>query len=266
MFSPIESSVFLRDGGMIVPTELARGPWSADAQHGGAPAGLLAMLAERTVDESGWFLARITMELLRPVPLAPLSVTVEPGRGRSVRRVGLMLWHDDRPVARAAALLVRQTAIELPPAKREIRLPPPEACPGPVRIPGMPEHASFHYTAMATRLAGGSVTAPGPAAAWFRLTVPLLDDLPNTPVVRAITSADFGNGISWVLPLDRFAFANTDLTVYLHRAPHGEWIGLESETIVESTGLGLTHSVLYDAQGKIGVAQQNLLIRRNGAV
>ena len=39
-------ALFERDGARFVPTELCRGPWSPDAQHGGPPAVLLARAAE----------------------------------------------------------------------------------------------------------------------------------------------------------------------------------------------------------------------------
>jgi len=38
----MSDAIFARDGALFVPSELARGPWSPQAQHGGAPAALLA--------------------------------------------------------------------------------------------------------------------------------------------------------------------------------------------------------------------------------
>ena len=37
-------AIFVREGDRFLPTDLARGPWSPEAQHGGAPAALLAYL------------------------------------------------------------------------------------------------------------------------------------------------------------------------------------------------------------------------------
>src|SRR3989442_1041655 len=39
-------ALFERDGARFVPSELCRGPWSPEAQHGGPPAALLARAAE----------------------------------------------------------------------------------------------------------------------------------------------------------------------------------------------------------------------------
>lgn len=255
-------SVFAYVGNRILPTALARGPWSPDAQHGGAPAGLLAAIAERAMaDEPGWSMVRLTLELLRPVPIAPLQATHEIQPGGSVRRVALSLMHEDKPVVRGVAVFMRERAVDLRPAAAACPLPLPDQCSEPIRIPGMAEQTSFHYTAMESRVAAGSVAEPGPAAAWFRFAVPLIDGWPTPPSARAMAAADFGNGISWALPLDRFVFANADLTVSLHRQPQGEWVGVDSVTVAQPSGIGLTTSTLYDEAGAIGVAQQSLLIK-----
>jgi Thioesterase-like superfamily len=125
----------------------------------------------------------------------------------------------------------------------------------------MPSSVSFYSTAMDHRLAQGDATQPGPAAAWFRLTVPLVNDQPTSPAMRAAAAADFGNGVSWVLPADRYLFSNADLSLHLHRPPEGEWIGLLSETQAHGGGVGTTLSRLYDLRGPIGVATQTLVLR-----
>jgi len=79
--------------------------------------------------------------------------------------------------------------------------------------------------------------------------------------MRAATAADFGNGLSWVLPLGRYLFANADLTLHLHRQPVGEWIGLQSQTQADAGGTGVTLSLLFDEQGSIGMAAQTLVLR-----
>ncbi len=256
------ASVFVADGDYFVPTGLSRGPWDENAQHGGAPAALLAHVAETVVDDPAFCLARLTFELTRPVPIAPLKVQVESGRGRSVRRLNFVIEHDGAPVARATALLLREAPLDVPEAADVQLEPGPEEAQGRYGASGLSRGESFGSQAMDVRVARGSSGEPGPGAAWFRLRVPLIDDAPTTPAMRAMAAADFGNGISWILPAKDFLFANTDLTVYLHRPPVGEWIGLDSETIVQPSGVGLASSTLYDVQGRIGMAHQNLLIRQ----
>ena len=75
--------VFEVDGDVAVPTDLARGPWSPHAQHGGAPSALLAGQLEGFEAGPATFPARYTLELMRPVPLTPLRIerrTIRPGK------------------------------------------------------------------------------------------------------------------------------------------------------------------------------------------
>ena len=76
-------AIFERRGDAVHATTLARGPWDPNAQHGGAPAALLAGELERIDGDPALGIVRITYELLRPVPLGELYVSTEiirPGR------------------------------------------------------------------------------------------------------------------------------------------------------------------------------------------
>ena len=50
------------------------GPWSPKALHGGAPSALFATVCEPHDPGPAAFVARVTVELMRPVPLAPLEL------------------------------------------------------------------------------------------------------------------------------------------------------------------------------------------------
>lgn len=260
MNSTSATCVFYRDGDIFLPTGLSRGPWDDNAQHGGAPSALLTYLAGEAAGPE-FFLARLTFELSRPIPIAPLTVAVETSRGRTARRVNMTLEHDGRPVGRATALMLREQPIDVPAIDNERLEPGPEDCAERFATPGMPSGEHFHHEAMDIRIARGSTRMPGPAAAWLRLTVPVIERAPTTGAMRAAAAADFGNGLSWVLDFDRYLYTNTDLTFYLHRTPAGEWIGLDAETLVQRNGVGLASSTLYDRAGRIGIAHQNLLVR-----
>lgn len=47
-----------------------------------------------------------------------------------------------------------------------------------------------------------ALTQSGVAAAWFRLTIPLVHGLPTSSAMRVAAAADFGNGLSRILPFD----------------------------------------------------------------
>lgn len=254
-------SVFVRDDDAYVPTELGRGPWSPNALHGGAPAALLAGVAEQEVNDPEMLLSRLTMELVRPVPMTPLRIQASMGKGRSVRRVEMTMTSGDTVVARATALFLRSEPLDIEPRLGGHPLPGPDRCNEPFVIPGMEQMTSFHYTAMDIRVAHGQTMGPGPAAGWFRLQYPLTSGESVSAAMRAVAASDFGNGLSWILPVDEYTFVNTDLTVYLHRHPKTEWVALDSRTVIEPNGIGLVRSEIYDEQGRIGTAQQNLLVR-----
>jgi hypothetical protein len=81
-------------------------------------------------------------------------------------------------------------------------------------------------------------------------------------VQRAAAAADFGNGVSWVLPFDDWIFLNPDLTLHLARPPAGEWIGLDAMTLPSDQGMAMAESAVYDERGRVGRAVQSLLLRR----
>jgi hypothetical protein len=94
---------------------------------------------------------------------------------------------------------------------------------------------------------------------WIRVKVPLLEDEPLSPLGRACAAADFGNGISGLLP-GTHTYINPDLTVYLHRYPEGEWVALEGESAAEDFGVGLAACRLHDERGRIGRSLQSLRV------
>jgi hypothetical protein len=261
----LAAAVFTQDGALWHPSALSRGPWDARAQHGGAPCALLAHLAECALPDPAWQLSRLSIELIKPVPVAPLRVRQDVHPGRSTTRVTIDLCADDVLVARGHALLVRGQPFALPsglPGWTPAQLRPlPAQCHERLRIPGLPEGVSFYQSAMEHRVAQGDPSEPGPGAAWFRPRVALVQGQTTSPAMRAAAAADFGNGLSWVLPAERYLFSNADLSLHLHRLPAGEWVGLRSETQAHGGGVGTTLSRLYDEQGPIGVAIQTLVMR-----
>jgi hypothetical protein len=68
------AALYREDGNMLVPSELTRGPWDPNAQHGGGPAAVLARAIERCDPREDTAVTRIALDLIRPIPLAPLRV------------------------------------------------------------------------------------------------------------------------------------------------------------------------------------------------
>jgi len=262
-------AIFHRDGDTVVPTELARGPWSPDAQHGSAPAALLADEIERWEPGPASFVARLTVELFRPVPLAPLRLVVRTIRpGKRVQWIQASLLDDDIEVVRATGLRLRSEELDLPvPARPPLHLPTPDESPAFDLVPGLsdqrPEELGVGFwLAVDVRTARGSWAEIGPGAVWFRLRQPVVAGEEISPLQRAVAAADFGNGVSAALERGRYLFINPDLTIYLHRLPVGEWVAIDAVTHAESHGVGVAESVLVDEGGRVGRSVQALLMDR----
>lgn len=254
---------FERDGDLYRATELTRGPWDPDAQHGGPPAALLGRELDRAGQIAAARLTRVSVEILRPVPIAPLRVTAEIVRGgRRVELIeGTLSDEDGRELMRARGWRISTAALDVSDRVE----PPVRALPGPDEVAGEPEffptgHDVGYHTAMEVRVVEGGFMELGPATAWFRMRQPLVDDEPPAPVERVLCAADSGNGISGALDYRRFVFINTDLTVNLLREPDGEWVCLDSVTYAEPDGTGLSDTALHDERGPIGRATQSLLV------
>ena len=259
----MSDAIFELDGDRAIPHPIARGPWSDDAQHGGPPAALLARALERADPGPAHFVARLTVELLRPVPIRPLTVETRTLRpGRKVQWLEATLRADDTVVARATALRLRVDsglALPVPDPGPLAIAPPAEGSPYAIEFPTA---SVGFWQAVELRVAAGSFADVGAATIWFRLAVPVVLGEEPTPLQRVAVAADFGNGVSNALERGRYLFINPDLTIYLHRLPVGEWVALEARTHAEAGGVGLAESALHDERGRIGRSLQSLLVDR----
>ena len=275
-----DQSIFIADGEHFVPTEHARGPWDPRALHGGAPAALITAAFERLQPGAELRIGRLGFEFLRPIPLAPLTLSTRIVRsGRRVQELAAELLAGDEPVVRAGALRVRAVTEQIaaaaaaaaaadedaagtePETAAPIATMPPAAH-GERRRFALDDStdASFAGTAMEMRWLNEPWRL-GPGRVWQRLRHPLLPGEQPTPLARLAATADFCNGVSATLPFDRFLFINADLTVHLQRPPCGEWIGLDAHTRLHEHGAGLAEGVLHDERGPLGRAFQTLVVQ-----
>jgi hypothetical protein len=252
----VTDAFFEQDRDLLVPTELTRGPWDPGAQHAGPPSALVARAVERFEPRAGMRIGRITLEILRPVPLGPLSVQVELARpGRSVELLEATLSGPDGELIRARAWRLESSELRLDEHEPS---PPGPAAGAHGEFFATGEEVGYH-TAMEYRFLTGGFVEPGPATVWMRPRVPLVAGEETSPLERVFIAADSGNGVSAALDWRSTIFINTDLTVHLLREPVGEWVCLDAVTHVD--GLGMADSALYDERGRIGRAVQTLLVR-----
>jgi acyl-coenzyme A thioesterase PaaI-like protein len=247
------------DGRLTVrATEHTAGPWSPSAQHGGPPMALMARAIEGLADDSRG-VARLTCDLLGPVPVSRLRVgaeVVRPGRTVELVEATLLDVASGRTVARAAAWLVPRA----PGPKGEAS----PASPGPEagHEVGMPTgwHPGY-LDAIEWSWVEGALGRPGPAMVWMRPRVTLLPGEPLSPVQRLMVCVDSASGASAVLDIREWQFMNTELTAHLVREPVGEWIGLRARTVLGGTAAGVATADVVDPSGFVARSAQSLLVR-----
>ncbi len=261
---PVETfgALFERDGDRYIPTQLTRGPWDPRAMHGGAPAALFAHVCETHDPGTADFVARLTVELLRPVPLVPLTLrarTIRPGRKVQWLEAALVDG-DERQVARATVLRLRTAEVDTSGSVGIVADTPPPVEAGGDPPPFFGAGDVGYWSANDVRIVRGDWTEPGPGVAWFRLRCPVVAGEELSACSRVAAAADFGSGVGNPLRYSQASGINADVTISLHRHPVGEWICLESGAWVNPHGVGLASTRLHDERGPIGQAAQSLLV------
>jgi Acyl-CoA thioesterase N-terminal domain/Acyl-CoA thioesterase C-terminal domain len=272
-----------------VATAATVGPWSHDAQHGGPPSALAARALERHEPDERQRLARVAVDILRPIPVGKLSVRTRMVRpGRRIALAEAVMEADGQEVLYARGWRIERPGGEVPeivdgasarglPATGDGEAPP--------IFTGEPDGylASIEWRFLRQEHQGGAddsksdiptaLPVPGTPegqdkharyaqvrAAWARPLIPLLPDEEPSAMSRALLVADSGSGVGAALPATEFVFVNVDVTVVLPRDPVGEWLLLEATTAVGSDGTGLAMTRLSDRTRPCGRAWQTLLI------
>jgi len=249
-----EEWLYRQEGDLYIPSRYTEGPWDPEAQFGGSPSALLITLVEQVPSLVPMRIARFTLDLLRPVPLAPLRADVRVVReGKRIQAVSASLLADDLLVARASAVRVRvldlaphlaEHGADLPDGASTNPLPenprPIDEEPFPDRVPPGSRYAvEYLYEGR-----GGYFRDP----TWVRLKVPPLAGQPVSPVARLAYTADLGNGVGHVrgLPLTGI---NLDLAINVVRYPAGEWLCLDGRGWISPTGVGQVQGTISDPAG-----------------
>jgi hypothetical protein len=258
-------SAFVATAGGWRATELTRGPWDPGHQHAGPPSALVAREVLRIAAPLGLaHLARLTANLLRPIPIAELSISVAKDyAGRNAAHFSAAVTAEGKEIMRCTALVQREVPLPLPEGLQGHPLPkapkmPEDSPPG--RFPFHSDERVGYSQLVETRVASGEMFR-GPCAVWFRLRHPLVEGEALSGAERVAVAADSGNGISAILDFRKYVFVNTDLTINLLRQPRGEWVCLEARTLLGPDSSGLAESRIYDEEGLIGRGTQSLVLR-----
>ena len=180
-------SVFIpQPDGLYLPTAISRSAWGDSLVHGGPPAGLLARAIELDFQRPGWRLARLTVDLFRPVPVQALRVATRSVReGRRIHAVEASLFAGETEVTRATAILLKESD---PPAvlpssydPTAAEIPPPATLPiSPLAGTEQTSFVGYHTTVQVAWTDGNAASRNGSRSGWLRFPHPLVEGEPTS--------------------------------------------------------------------------------------
>jgi hypothetical protein len=253
-----EEPFFTRSGDAFTPGLVSRGPWSATSLHARVVIGLLAREIERLHGADDFMPARLTVDLYRLPDLSPATVSTRPVReGGRIKVIDAEFFSGGTSVARAVCQLLRRTANP----SGHVWSPPPWDAPAPDSLPDPGSGQGDLGGMWRTRPIVGFFGAVGPRRCWMSEVRDLVVGEPLTPFVRAALAVDFASpyanagdaGLGWI---------NSDATLYLHRLPTTEWIGMEVVSHQATDGVAIAECWLHDEAGPIGSASVAALAQR----
>lgn len=254
-------TVFSIDGERIIPNRHAGGPWG-DSLHGGATAALFAWAFEQLETGLPAHLARLSVEIFKPVPFAPLTLhTVFARQGRRVAFAEAEARVGDEVFARATATFIRSDDIPLPPEALAAAPMPPRVAIQPEALPRLAIEGIGPFMAqLDLREVEGGLFSPGPGSIWIRPPLPIVEGYENTPAMCVAAAADCGSGVSALGYPGDLLYINPDLTITLARPAIGEWVNVTAATHPTERGHGLAEALLCDRDGYVGRSAQTLFL------
>ena len=239
---------FAAEGDTLVPAEFATSPWGR-VLHGRLIGGLTARAAEQARAAAPELACcRLTVDLFRSVPLAPVRVSTRPVRqGRRIAVLEITIEQDGEPVGQGRAVLLRRS--EEPDGS--FRPLPPWDVPAPTQL-GAPESSSNgRWSAPWESWRVGGANGGLSQGLWMREIHPLVTGEQLTPLVRVAMAADLASPVSH-FSTHGLSFINADYTVYLGREPQGEHVGIQPSGHISERGVAAGHCVVHDVRGPIG--------------
>jgi hypothetical protein len=241
---------FRKDGALFVPTACARGPWDPRSMHGRVIAGLLGYVLENAFGAPDFIPARLTVDMYRLPRLEPVEVKTNLIReGGRLRVAEAEFFSGGVSMAKASCQFLRVT--EAPAGEvwglPNWQVPSPEE----IEPPQLPDNPIARIWAM--RPIAGGFQDPGPVRqAWVSDIRDLVAGIPLTPFQRVALACDFASPFTHAGDKG-LGYINSDVTLYLHRAPIGPWIGFEKSDHQATLGVAVGQCRLYDVEGHIGI-------------
>ncbi|HEY9555273.1 MAG TPA: thioesterase family protein [Acidimicrobiales bacterium] len=260
-------SLYVRDGDGFVGTVLTQGSWDPGAANGGAVLALLGQCLDEVPSLVPMSLARLTADLVRPVPIGRRLHVVPTIRreGKKIQVVELQLLDGDVEHVRVTALRLRDADLssrEDVPASTTDHSPADALTPieDSVPIGGlMPSPPGFMRSIDMRRAERSDGQSAG---TWIRLMVPIVAGEPVSDGGRMAYAFDFANLIGMGQHIGRMSLINPDVTAQVLRPPSGEWVAVTGDTRFNAAlGRGVSSAALSDLDGVFAVASTSQLVQ-----
>jgi len=258
---------FDSDGDSFIPTGAAKGYWQDNTLSGSAAASLLGFVIERDFCGADWVPVRLSIDMLRMPPAAPLTVVTEVlhESGR-LRLVEARLIAQGRLQTRALAQIVRRGSTPANPVWQTPRWPAPHPDTLPVQAhwrwdmrPIPPDHPQFRREAVAAGSADrgnppvlGQMAPAWARQAWLNVAMEIVAGHPLSRFGMLVTTADFASPLTHSSEFG-IDFVNTDFTIHCHRLPQGDWLGYELVGHSSAEGVAVGQAAIHDLTGPLGV-------------
>ncbi len=250
-------SLFRREGDSFLANTCACGPWGPTALAGGAVLSLLGHVLEDVPSLVPMSLSRMTVDLMRPVPLdQPLRIETDIRRdGRKLQVVDLVVKAGDTEHALARALRIRDMDVEsalgeaLPMASlTHPVIPPPEKFQNLI-----PVNMGTGFIPRGIDYVRSPEFENGLNTIWMRLRVPVIEGEAVRATSLATVPMDVVNLIGYSLDVSKATAINADVSAHIMRYPVGEWVAITGHTDVDSSiGHGISMGILSDREGVFG--------------
>lgn len=233
---------------MYVPGPACRGPWDPNSLSGSVIVSLLAFDMEKRMATDEYMPARLTVDMYRLPDFAPIEIRTDVIRdGYRIKVLDAEFVSNGNSMARATCQMLRKTEN----SAIEAWSPEPWDVPMPEDIPE-PE-TSMTYGMKRRRPISGNMGQFGRKRMWIAEQRNLVDDVPLSPWMRATMVADLTN--PWANSgAGGLGYINSDVTLYLHRLPCDEWLGMDVVNHHATDGVAIGECWLYDRQGAIGTS------------
>ncbi|MFF5790968.1 thioesterase family protein [Paeniglutamicibacter sp. NPDC012692] len=237
----------------------AQGAWNEHEQHMAPATGILVHAMEKFQPRADMRMARISLDIHGIIHGGEFEVRTRMIRpGKTIELIEGEMVSQGRTciVARGWRLkTLDSTAVA---ASEDEPVVHPEEL---VTFDGMTPWPGGYIRGLEFRGADGH--RPGKGVVWMRNDFEMVEGTETSDLVRLMGMVDTANGVaprvapgpgSWMFP-------NVDLQIHMHRAPEGQWLGIEAQQTYGADGIGLTSAVLHDLHGPFGRSEQILTVR-----